>query len=237
MRGVYLLLISVAVLLLASPARAFTVTLGGATATDGSGLTSAYAQQPGFTVVNFGAEDCSALGTSIVAGVPYTQSGISYTGNGNRACGSLLSNYAAPAGDKTVYLTVPDTALGRTGMVNASVSANLGPLNYFGLYWGSVDRYNSLTLSSGGSVVATVSFDWTVDGMPRNRYVNVQLDSGQTYDSVQLISNGVAFESDNHVFGYVEVPEPASPMLLGSGLLALAALRRRRAPASPEPRA
>ena len=53
-----------------------------------------------------------------------------------------------PQGDNTPYLSVPSTD--GNGTVTLTLSS---AYNYFGLYWGSMDDYNTLTFYSGGFLV------------------------------------------------------------------------------------
>jgi hypothetical protein len=58
--------------------------------------------------------------------------------------------------------------------------------------------------------------------------VNFDVDGG--FDQVKLISTNYSFEIDDLAYGRdYEVPAPMTAMLLGAGLLALGASRRRRA--------
>src|SRR5262245_37590721 len=67
-----------------------------------------------------------------------------YTGQGSVVTGSISGQTAAPAGDATPYLTVAYPA--QSGTMLATLGASY---NYFGLYWGSIDNYNTLKFYNG----------------------------------------------------------------------------------------
>jgi len=123
--------------------------------------------------------------------------------------------------------------------------------NYFGLYWGSMDSYNTLSFQLNGSTVysitgtqaaqiaaaALANGDQASDAT--NRYMNFTFGSGMTFDTVTLVSTGAAFESDNWAVRGVEseghsnnasngVPEPMAASVMAFGLMGLAGLRRTR---------
>jgi hypothetical protein len=116
-------------------------------------------------------------------------------------------------------------------------------LNYFGLYYGSVDPYNMVEFFDengdpvdvvyGSEVLARCApacspGSQTSDGT--NQYVNLLLDPGETFKSLRITTWGTAIEVDNLAIGVGvvgQVPEPASLALVGLGLLGLAAVRRR----------
>jgi hypothetical protein len=62
-----------------------------------------------------------------------------------------------------------------------------------------------------------------------NRYVNIYFTDGLTCDYFELTSTSRAFETDNHAFGNVAVPELGTLALLGPGFAGLGAARRRKA--------
>jgi hypothetical protein len=136
---------------------------------------------------------------------------------------------ASPLGVTDKFLSVPNPISSGT----AAFSLN-GDFNYFGLFWGSVDTYNTLSFWSNNSVVASFTgaqitpllangaqANWT-----SNRYVNFFFNGTDTFDEVRLRSTSYAFETDNHSFGVV--PEPSAIALFGLGLFGLAFAARRK---------
>lgn len=167
---------------------------------------------------------------------PFSDGGGSFSGagivmnNGGQGSDGL---YATPFGDTTNYMAV-------LGGGSETVGYS-GLRNVFGLYWGSVDTFNTLTFYDGTTVVATVS---GADVEPA-----LAADGGQTsyasngyvlltdlpwFNSVVIGSGSNSFEFDNVVAGVV--PEVSTWAMLGMGFLGLgfvAAARKRRERLAP----
>ena len=157
------------------------------------------------------------------------------------AAKTSLGLYATPFGDTTNYMAV----LGG----GSEEIAYSGSKNSFGLYWGSVDTYNSLTFYSGDNLVATItgadvdppiSANGGQTDYASNAYVLIT--GLPQFDRVFASSSSNSFEFDNVVAGgtselpssVAAVPEPSTwaMLLLGFAGLGYAASRRSKAPMS-----
>lgn len=144
--------------------------------------------------------------------------------------GNASGLYASPAGDSTGYVSVPNpSATSLTATFNLGTTAD-----YFGLYWGSIDSYNSIAFFLNNVLVASFSGTDIVGSSANgnqisyssNRFINFDFGS-DLYDTVSLTSHGFAFESDNHAFRKVtSVSEPLTLVLFGLGLAGLVVARR-----------
>ena len=138
----------------------------------------------------------------------------------------------ATIGDTTCYGFTPGT--GSSVTITVVYSGFLPPgvsLDYFGFYWGSVDRYNDFEFFSGTDSIFQITGTALLaelSGNPgdqnstsSNTYVNIFFDSGDSFDKFTVSSNGIAGEFDNVVVRS-KIPEPASLTLFALGLLGLA---------------
>jgi hypothetical protein len=207
----------------AQHAQAYTVTVGGIAALDGSGLTTAIGSA---TVLTFNSLSAPKFGS-------FSYAGVDFSGDGGVVMASSSGQYAAPANDMTNYLI----AGGPSSYTGTETLAISGPSSdYFGLYWGSMDAYNTLTFLNGSTVVATITGSDVAAGgnangnqtlLGTNNYINIF--DLPNYTTVALSTTQANFEVDNVAFG--QVPEPGSLGLLGGGLVGLVGfgtIRRKR---------
>lgn len=183
----------------------------------------------------------TAMAVSFVTNAQAVQGAVSgayaapfLSGGNGTGFGNPIGTNQANGADATTYVTTGSTG----AFANAKVTmAFTTPQLYFGLLWGSIDNYNTLSFYNGANLVGSVTGSQVVaspngnQGVSGTLYVNITSDS--PFDTVIATSSQYAFEFDNIAFNptdpFQPVPEPGSLMLLGSSLLGLSAkLRRRR---------
>lgn len=148
----------------------------------------------------------------------------------NGTQGTFAAPYGLSGRDNSNYLSVPNP------ISSGSVTAILGgQYDYLGLWWGSVDSYNSISFYNGNDLVQSFTGSQVISpsiangnqtAPSTNVYVNF-MDLGK-FDRFTLTSTSYAFEVDNIAVGNAPVPEPATMLLFGTGLFGLAAVARRR---------
>jgi hypothetical protein len=195
------------------------------TVTTSSGMTTSVS---GASVVTF-----DSLSTPFYAS-PYTENGVTYTGQYGIVSGDVSGQYRAPSGDATPYISVPSDQIDGGGSFDITFTGGT-TYNYFGAYWGSLDAYNSITFWNGAdSTTLTgtdlqnltgVAFDCPPCGQAAaSAYYNFL--ASTPFDRITVSSTQKALESDNHAFA--TVPEPSSMMLLGTGIFGVFGIVRRK---------
>jgi hypothetical protein len=141
--------------------------------------------------------------------------------------GSLPGQYATPFGDTTQFASV--------GTITTPSTSTLllgGSYNYVGLYWGSIDGYNSLIITdaSGDHVVNSANYGSVLtpptgnQGLGGSLYINIFTDSAIT--KLTFFSNQRAFEFDN--LTVAAVPEASTWAMMILGFLGLGFLGYRK---------
>ncbi len=188
---------STAILVSAAAAQAAIVVTTGGTPDPSSGFVSSFAP----TTFNFN------VGGTFPTFTPAGQVTFQ-TGNG--------PGFTAPNGDTTQFASVGTTP------TPGSASLSTVPLGtqYVGLYWSSIDVYNTLTItdSGGTTVINTANYAALTPGGTVSSYVNI-------FDS--LVITGISFSSTNKAFEFDNltlagaVPEASTWAMMILGFLGL----------------
>jgi hypothetical protein len=180
---------------------------------------------------------------------PFLLGGASFSGDAilmRNPGQDALGLYAEPAGDTTQYLTVRPFVSAASGIATERVTFGGGTFGKLGLFWGSMDTYNSIEFYRDGNLVDTLTgsqaaaaivppANATGDqvGSQNNRYVII---SAVLFDAIMLTSSQNSFELDNLAWGSpgpsgvppTVTPLPAALPLFATGLGVIGLLARRR---------
>jgi hypothetical protein len=177
-------------------------------------------------------------------GAGYSFAGGTLSGDGTIESGTN-AYAAAPAGDASHYLSASGANL-----IGATTLSLTAAENYLGLYWGSLDSYNSVAFYLGDSEIAAYSgadiadllgldADGDQQAASSNAYVNFYT-GAQFFDRVVFSTTSHGFELDTLAFADppppTAVPGPASLPILAAALTGLGlACTLRRGGAGPVP--
>ena len=142
-----------------------------------------------------------------------------------------VSSIDAP-GSSPSAVAAPSDMAASSGSPATSTLLLSGSNNYVGLYWGSIDAYNSLTVTdaSGDHVVNSANFSSILtpaignQGPGGSLYINIFTDSAIT--KLTFFSNQAAFEFDN--LTVAAVPEASTWAMMILGFLGLGFLGYRK---------
>jgi hypothetical protein len=180
----------------------------------------------GSTYITF--EDV-AVGTSGA----FTSAGFNFSGMGSVQNTNVSGSYAPPAGDTSRFFTVGFD--GQAGLKEATLTLT-SSYTKFGLYWGSIDAYNTITFLKNGVEVASFTGSDVPQGNANgnqqnasaNRYVNFDFVS-DSFNSVVFRSTTPAFEMDNLALaGHAPELSTWAMMLFGFAGVGFVAYRRAR---------
>lgn len=153
------------------------------------------------TIVNFD--------SPLPAGVTVTGGGIN--SGSNPGGGGSFGSVSSPTDPMTVQL--PSLA------------------SYLGFLWGTRDGSNVVSLFNGVTPVG-LPITGNTPGTGQGGFANITGNAGEVFDRIVFSFNGCCFEFDNIAVKYEErtgvIPLPAPLLLIGSGLLLLGGLARRR---------
>jgi hypothetical protein len=170
----------------------------------------------------------------------FTSNGFNFTGTG--LFNGLITNttttfplsHSQPKSDATHYLAIGSAIVFPSMRSETLTLAN--DYTKFGLYWGSIDTYNTVAFYNNGNLVYSLSGSGVPDfnpnadaesSNPRNRYVNFDFQGGLSFDQVVLQTTFRTFEVDNLALAGA-VPEPSTwaMMLIGFGGIGFFAYRQ-----------
>ena len=168
---------------------------------------------------------------------------ITFTGNAGYVTGASPYNYAPPVlsnGNGSAFGNANGTDTSQYIAVEGNASAQIhfsGVQQYFGLLWGSVDSFNTLSFYDNAALIGAISganvTGSAIGDQSANGTYYVNINSSLPFNTVIASSSGNSFEFDNLAYA-TPVPEPTSLAIFGTGLalLAFTTRFRRKAPAT-----
>jgi hypothetical protein len=158
--------------------------------------------------------------------------GATFSGSGNAGVtNGFASGISAPPFVGPLPGSVSTSNYLSIGTGGSETISFLTPQNTFGLYWGSVDTFNTLTFSNGlvvtGATIALLFPSGSQIDFNANGYI--QFTELDPFTSVTFTSNGNAFEVDNVSAGFITpVPEPSTWAMMILGFMGVGFMAYRR---------
>lgn len=166
---------------------------------------------------------------------------VSFGGTAQVVQNALSGEYAAPfvSGSNGVGFLAPDQPTGvdttrylSTGIGSVTLQF-ASEQDYFGLLWGSVDNYNTLSFYNGNTLVGSFTGDqiWANangdQGQQGTFYVNFNSLDG-SFNKVVASSTQNAFELDNVAYNSNNVPDSGATLaFMGLAVTGLISIRRK----------
>jgi hypothetical protein len=205
---------------ISDPADAIMLTFGG-TPVAGHGQ---FSNVPGVTTIDF--ESGAPTSGLAIYSAPGPGPAV-VTGNTDTSVLSADDN----TDDNTTYLVV--SILGDARGTSPVTIAFANPLDYFGLYWGTPNRNNTIDFFNGDTLLQSFTGDAVLSTVTGRGavYANFFAEPGETFNKVVLSNSSIAFESDNHAYKVDDstpVPEPASSLSVFAGVVAAALVKRKQ---------
>ena len=203
-----------------------------------------YSDTAGIDIITSGCgvNSYGALAIDVTAGTLGVQSGNTGSGAHNVANSTCFGFTPMPGGGLPSTITVDYTTLLAATPADA--------IEYFGLYFGSIDTYNTLEFGHIiGGVFTALDISGIGDGNSSltggelldeletqsgdrtnsNVYMNIFFAPDETFTAFRMTTTGVALEVDNIVVGTTAraISEPSTIAILGLSLLGLINLKRK----------
>jgi hypothetical protein len=152
-------------------------------------------------------------------------------GGGVVAGGGNRGLYAPPNGDMSQFYAVALNPVTGPTVPASDIFITERYNNYFGLYWGSIDRSNQINFYHDAELlVSFIGADFAPangnQSAPNtNEFIDFFFANGVTYNKVVFYTTQLNFEIDNVAYGSVAVPSPASLVLFSTALAVLGFFR------------